>query len=111
VSAASNIRVLKRKERAEDATDIALLVSTSSKEEINLWDKSKIVNSLILETNASTDLAQEIADRVEERIIQGRMNTVTTSIIRELVDLELLERGLGTMHKKHSHVGLPMYDV
>ena len=111
MSAASNIRVLRRKERAEDATDIALLVSTSSKEEINLWDKSKIVNSLILETNASADLAQEIADRVEERIIQGRMNTVTTSIIRELVDLELLERGLGTMHKKHSHVGLPMYDV
>jgi len=111
VSAASNIRVLKRKDRAEDATDIALLVSTSSKEEINLWDKDKIVSSLVLETNASPELAQEIADRVEERIIQGHMNTVTTSIIRELVDLELLERGLGTMHKKHSHVGLPMYDV
>lgn len=111
MSAASNIRVLKRKERAEDATDIALLVSTSSKEEINLWDKDKIVNSLVLETDASRELAQEIADRVEERIVQGHMNTVTTSIIRELVDLELLERGLGTMHKKHSHVGLPMYDV
>jgi ribonucleoside-triphosphate reductase len=111
VSAASNIRVLKRKERAEDATDIALMVSTSSKEEINLWDKSKIVNSLILETNASPELAQELADRVEERIVNSRMNTVTTSIIRELVDLELLERGLGTMHKKHSHLGLPMYDV
>jgi ribonucleoside-triphosphate reductase len=106
-----NIRVLKWKERAEDATDIALLVSTSSKEEINLWDKEKIVRSLILEANASPDLAREIADRVEERIISSRMNTVTTSIIRELVDLELLERGLGTMHKKHSHLGLPMYDV
>ena len=111
MTAANNIRVLKRKEAAEDATDIALLVSTSSKEEINLWDKSKIVNSLILETEASPELAREIADRVEERIVQGRMNTVTTSIIRELVDLELLERGLGTMHKKHSHLGLPMYDV
>lgn len=111
MTAVGNIRVLKRKEAAEDATDIALLVSTSSKEEINLWDKSKIVNSLILETEASPELAREIADRVEERIVQGGMNTVTTSIIRELVDLELLERGLGTMHKKHSHLGLPMYDV
>ncbi len=111
MSAVNNIRVLKRKEEAEDATDIALLVSTSSKEEINLWDKSKIVRSLIIETGASPELAQEIADRVEERIVQARMNTVTTSIIRELVDLELLERGLGTMHKKHSHLGLPMYDV
>jgi ribonucleoside-triphosphate reductase len=109
--AAGNIRVLKRSERAEDATDIALLVSTSSKEEINLWDKSKIVNSLILEADASPELAEEIASRVEDRIISSRMNTVTTSIIRELVDLELLEMGLGTMHKKHSHLGLPMYDV
>lgn len=111
MSAASNIKVLKRKERADDATDIALLVSTSSKEEINLWDKSKIVNSLVLEANAGPELAREIADRVEERIVAGHLNTVTTSIIRELVDLELLERGLGTMHKKHSHIGLPMYDV
>ncbi len=111
MSAASNIRVLKRRERAEDATDIALLVSTSSKEEINLWDKNKIVDSLILETDASPELARLIADRVEQRIVEGHMNTVTTSIIRELVDLELLERGLGTMHKRHSHLGLPMYDV
>ncbi|MBC7230085.1 MAG: hypothetical protein H5T74_06810 [Actinobacteria bacterium] len=111
MTAASNIRVLKRRERAEDATDIALLVSTSSKEEINLWDKSKIVDSLILETDASPELARLIADRVEQRIVEGHMNTVTTSIIRELVDLELLERGLGTMHKRHSHLGLPMYDV
>ena len=103
--------MLKRREGAEDATDIALLVSTSSKEEINLWDKNKIVDSLILETDASPELARLIADRVEQRIVEGHMNTVTTSIIRELVDLELLERGLGTMHKRHSHLGLPMYDV
>lgn len=111
MSTASRIRVLKMKERAEDATDIALLVSTSSKEEINLWDKSKIVSSLVLETDASPVLATEIADSVEERIVDSRLNTVTTSIIRELVDMELLQRGLGTLHKKHSHLGLPMYDV
>lgn len=105
------IWVLKRRETAEDATDIALLVSTSSKEEINVWDKEKIVRSLILEANAPEQLAREIADRVEERIVRSNLTTVTTSIIRELVDLELLERGLGTMHQKHSHLGLPMYDV
>ncbi len=105
------IWVLKRREAAEDTTDIALLVSTSSKEEINVWDKEKIVKSLILEANASEELAREIADRVEERIVRSNLTTVTTSIIRELVDLELLERGLGTMHQKHSHLGLPMYDV
>jgi ribonucleoside-triphosphate reductase len=105
------IKVVKRWERADDTTDIALLVSTSSKEEINLWDKDKIVESLILETGMSRELAVEIAGRVEETIVSSRMNTVTTAIIRELVDLELLKRGYNTLHKKHSHLGLPMYDV
>lgn len=108
---ANHIKVLKRQEKASDTTDIALLVSTSSKEEINLWDKSKIVNSLILETAATPELARQIADQVENTIVSSNMNMVTTSIIRELVDLELLKRGLGTLHKKHSHLGLPMYDV
>ncbi len=106
-----NIRVLKKTEQPSDTTDIALFVSTSSKEEINLWDKEKIVDSLILETDATPELARHIADQVEHRIISGGLNKVTTSIIRELVDLELLELGLGTMHEKHSHLGLPMYDV
>ncbi len=111
MQAHGKIKVLKRTENAGDTTDIALLVSTSSKEEINLWDKSKIVNSLILETEATPELAQEIADQVEKTIVSSNMNTVTTSIIRELVDLELLKRGFRTLHKKHSHLGLPMYDV
>jgi len=106
-----NIRVLKKTEQPSDTTDIALFVSTSSKEEINLWDKEKIVDSLILETDATPELARHVADQVEQRIVAGGMNKVTTSIIRELVDLELLELGLGTMHEKHSHLGLPMYDV
>lgn len=106
-----NIRVLKKAEQSSDTNDIALFVTTSSKEEINLWDKEKIVDSLILETDATPELARHIADQVEQRIVAGGMSKVTTSIIRELVDLELLELGLGTMHEKHSHLGLPMYDV
>ncbi len=105
------IKVLRRREEAYDTTDIALLVSTSSKEEINIWDKGKIVDSLILETGMDRTMASEIADQVENTIISSGMNTVTTSIIRELVDLELLKRGQGGFHKKHSHLGLPMYDV
>jgi len=111
MSGNGSIRVLKRREEACDTTDIALLVSTSSKEEINLWEKEKIVDSLVLETGMGRELAREIADRVESTIVSSGMNTVTTSIIRELVDLELLKRGQGTLHKKHSHLGLPMYDV
>ena len=96
---------------AGDSTDIALQVSTTSQEEINLWDKQKIVDSIILEAGAAPDLAQEIADNVEKTLIATGQTRVTTSLIRELVDLELMERGLSHMLERHTNIGLPMFDV
>lgn len=96
---------------AADAIDIALLVGSSSKQEIDAWDRSKIVDSLVKEAGTDSALAEEIALAVEDRIDRSSLMTVTTAIIREMVDLELLERGLTTMHKRHSHLGLPMWDV
>jgi ribonucleoside-triphosphate reductase len=110
-SAASSISVIKSAVRDGDATDIALMVSTTSKAEVNGWDRTKIVNSLVLETGASAELAEEIAEAVEAKILESNFLRVTTSIIRELIDIELLERNLPMMHKRHSHLGLPMYDV
>jgi ribonucleoside-triphosphate reductase (formate) len=96
---------------AGNATDIALQVSTVSREEINLWDKQKIVDSIILEAQASPQLAREIADEVEKALVASGQTRVTTSLIRELVDLQLMERGLSHMLEKHTKLGLPMYDV
>jgi anaerobic ribonucleoside-triphosphate reductase len=96
---------------AENATDIALQVSTISREEIDLWDKQKIVDSIILEAQASPQLAREIADEVEKALVASGQTRVTTSLIRELVDLQLMERGLSHMLEKHTNLGLPMYDV
>ncbi len=94
-----------------DATDIALLVSTVSKQEIDTWNRSKISESLVKEAGITSDLADEIAEDVEGRIDRTHLVTVTTAIIREMVDLELLERGMTLAHKRHSHLGLPMWDV
>lgn len=94
-----------------DSTDIALLVSTNSRQEIDTWDRVKIVDSLIKEAGTEPALAEEIAVAVEDRIERSNLMTVTTAIIRELVDLEFLERGLTVMHQRHSQLGLPMWDV
>ncbi len=99
------------KHTAADSMDIALLVSTNSQQEINEWDRSKISDSLVKEAGLTPELAQEIAAVIEDRIENTNLVTVTTAMIRELVDLELLERGLTMAHKKHSHLGLPMWDV
>ncbi|MDO8963110.1 MAG: anaerobic ribonucleoside-triphosphate reductase, partial [Coriobacteriia bacterium] len=94
-----------------DATDIALLVSTSSKQEIDSWDRTKIAGSLVKEAGIAPHVAEEIALAVEDRIDRTNLVTVTTTIIREIVDLEFLERGMTLAHKKHSNLGLPMWDV
>jgi len=96
---------------AGDATDIALQVSTASREEINLWDKQRIVDSIMLEAGAPEELACEIADCVERTLVRSGQTRVTTSLIRELVDLELMERGLAHMLERHTRLGLPIYDV
>lgn len=94
-----------------DSTDIALLVSTTSRQEIDSWDRTKISDSLVKEAAIDAATAQEIASAVEDRIDRTNLMTVTTAIIREMVDLELLERGMTVAHKKHSNLGLPMWDV
>ncbi|MDI6900361.1 MAG: anaerobic ribonucleoside-triphosphate reductase [Anaerosomatales bacterium] len=94
-----------------DSTDIALLVSTTSRQEIDTWDRSKIVDSLVKEAAIEPAMAEEIAAAVEDRIDRSNLMTVTTAIIREMVDLEFLERGMTVAHKRHSHLGLPMWDV
>ena len=96
---------------AADATDIALLVSTNSRQEICAWDRTKIADSLVLEAGLEPFLAEEIAAAVEDRIDSSALMTVTTAIIREMVDLELLERGMTMAHRRHSNLGLPMWDV
>lgn len=98
-------------EYSADPTDIALLVSTNSRQEIDPWDKSKISQSLVKEAGIPMELAKDIAEAVEARIDRTDLMTVTTAIIREMVDLELLERGMTYAHKRHSHLGIPIWDL
>ncbi len=97
--------------KGADSTDIALLVSTTSGQEIDAWDRSRITDSLMKEAGLARQVAEEIALAVEDRIDGTNLMTVTTAIIREMVDLEFLQRGMTLAHKKHSHLGLPMWDV
>lgn len=110
--AANNlITVIDKLSQENDSTDIALMVSTSSKAEVDYWDRERIVQSLIREINAQPKLAQEIAEAVERKIFASNLQTVTTSLIRELVDIELLSRGFQTLYREHTHLGLPAFDV
>ncbi len=96
--------------RNADATDLALFVRTSA-EDIVGWDRSKIIAALIRETNIDPELADVIGAEVEEQIIGLNLRTVTAPLVRELVDVKLLEHGLEEARRRHTRLGSPLFDV
>lgn len=93
-----------------DATDLALFVRTSG-EDIVSWSREKIVEALIRETNIDHDMAEVIGAEVEEQIKALKLRTVTSPLVRELVDVKLLEHGLEEARRRHTRLGSPLYDV
>ncbi|MEO0109802.1 MAG: anaerobic ribonucleoside-triphosphate reductase [candidate division WOR-3 bacterium] len=104
-------RILRKKRAlAREATDVALFVQTSE-EEIKSWDRQKIVAALVRETELGEELAEKIAREVEDTILLANVKPLTTSLIRELVNAKLIERGLLEVRRRHARLGLPLYDV
>ncbi len=75
------------------------------------WDRARIVAALHRETGLDVADAEEIAREVEHSIIHARLESVTAPLVRELVNMRLLERGLDDVRRKHARLGLPAYDV
>lgn len=92
-------------------TDISLLVSPVTRDELHPWDRNRIAEQLMTEAEIPENLAQEIAKTVEERIFASGMQTISTGVIRELVDNELFERGLQKPLLKQQLIGIPKYDL
>lgn len=77
-----------------DVTDASLLLVESSSQSVNLpWDRKRIVKQILDKTDLSVELAINVAKSVENRIIGGDMTIISTTLIRELVNNELMERG------------------
>jgi len=93
-----------------ETTDMALFVRTSG-EDITGWDRRKIVDALIREADVDLDTAEEISREVEDRIAASGIDILTASLIRELVDARLLEKGMKNATKLHARLGFPLYDV
>jgi len=94
----------------KDVTDTALFVKTSS-DDIESWDVEAIAKSLIKETGLSTKIANSIASEVERKIMKANLKNVTSKLVRELVNAELVERNLEETRKKYLRLGFPIYDV
>ncbi len=86
----------------------AIAVRTS-RNEIEPFDRNKIVESLVRETGISRKVAEEIALEVEK--VVRTFDFVSAPLIREIVNVKLIERGFEEERAKYTRLGMPVYDV
>ncbi len=93
-----------------ETTDITLFVRNST-EDVARWNRQRIVDALIRETNIDLSTAEAISREVEKQIVASGISLLTASLIREIVDAKLIERGMEQARKMHARLGFPLYDV
>jgi len=97
--------------RSSDTTDFALLVDTGAQDALLPWDKSRIAEALEKEARLDVGTARKVASAVEEKVLASGLTRISTSLVRELVDNELFERGLTGRLERQKIIGMPRYDL
>jgi len=85
------------------------------------WDRQRIIQQIVDETrlvetfygyeSASEDCAQEIARLVEKRIRSLGLESLSGPLIREIVNITLLEKGMVQYRNVCTRVGTPVFDA
>jgi len=83
----------------------------TTRDTIEPFDKAKIENTLIVETNASKELAKEIANNAWKELKKLDVEYLTAPMIREIVNTKLVEYGLESLRRKYTRVGIPVYNI
>lgn len=104
------MKVLKKTKRT-DTTDFALMVDSTTSLERMEFDKERIQSALIKEAGCEESVAAEVAEEVETKLKDTKLEVITTSFLRSLVNMVLLEKGLDKELKSNSDVNISFYDV
>ncbi|MCM8769553.1 MAG: ATP cone domain-containing protein, partial [Candidatus Omnitrophica bacterium] len=97
-------------EKARLMRDIRWSVRRSD-EQFSLWDNQRIVEALVRETGLSPAIAEVIVLEVERDLVSAKVQSLTSSLIRELVNAKLISYGLEEIRQKHARLGVPVSDV
>ena len=88
-----------------------LMVDAATRDEVSAWGRERITAALVKEAGLDEPAAREIATVVEAKVFGVGQKRVSSSLIRELVNQELLGRGFHVKLRKQLVVGLPKYDI
>jgi ribonucleoside-triphosphate reductase (formate) len=75
------------------------------------FDANKIANSLIREGKMPADQAQKTAKETEKLLHKSKIKYLTAALIREIVNVLLVEKGLEDYRHKLTRLGLPVHEV
>ncbi len=85
------------------------------------WDRDKIAKQIVKETRrvetfygyegAGEEISHEIAREVEDRIRKLGLKSLSGPLIREIMNIVLLERGMVQYRNVCTRVGTPVYDA
>jgi anaerobic ribonucleoside-triphosphate reductase len=70
-----------------------------------------IYQSLLKETNISKNNAKKITEQVVRFLVSANLNLITSPLIREIVNVHLLQNGFEQERLQYTRVGLPVYDL
>ncbi|MBP5458728.1 MAG: hypothetical protein J6Y62_00925 [Clostridia bacterium] len=91
---AVKVRKRKRKEeRKADVTDQGLLLKSNADGYVAPWDSSNIVSHLTSVLKMKEEEARKVVEKVERQVSELGLSVVDSSLIRELVNGNLVEMG------------------
>jgi ribonucleoside-triphosphate reductase len=83
----------------------------TSRQTMEEFNPDKILQSLIREAGMPVELAQRITNEIEARISKFQATYLTAPLIREMVNVLLIEHGYEEYRHKLTRLGLPVFDV
>lgn len=75
------------------------------------FNKEKITQSLLRETKVPITVAKEIAEEVSEDVRKLQLQSISSSLVREMVNAKLLEKRQIDEKRNYSRIGLPIHDT
>ncbi len=88
----------------------SMYVRTSSNT-IERFDRKRIVNSLVKETTLPKEVAGIIARETEAELRRMNLDFTSGPLIREVVNVKLLEHGYEAARSDYTRLGMPVYDA
>ena len=105
------LRVRREIETGSYGVSSDLQVARGGGERVEGWSKGKIAAALVREARLDATLAADVARAVEKKVFASGVKSISTHLIRELVDNELFERGLERNLRRQEQIGIPKYDL